>query len=76
VRAANTGISGFIDPVGRVMATTPLFKDAVVTQAVSFGRDISFYTRWGDLFAQVCLGGILLVIVWQLTGRFRKKQDG
>ncbi len=76
VRAANTGISGFIDPVGRVTATTPLFKDAVVTQAVSFGSNISFYTRWGDLFAQVCLGGILLVIVWQLTGRFRKKQDG
>lgn len=73
-RAANTGISGFIDPVGRVTASTPLFEDAVVTQKVFFGRDISFYTHWGDLFAQVCLGGILLIIALQLKGRLKNSQ--
>ncbi len=72
VRAANTGISGFIDPVGRITASTTLFENAVVTQKVFFGRDISFYTSWGDLFAQLCLGGILFIIAWQLAYRFRE----
>ncbi len=72
VRAANTGISGFIDPIGRVTASTSLFEDAVVTQKVLFCRDISFYTRRGDLFAQVCLGWVFFIIAWQSTGRFKK----
>lgn len=72
VRAANTGISGFIDPVGRIAAGTSLFEDAVVTHNVFLGRDISFYTRWGDLFAQACLGGIFFIIVRQFAGRFGK----
>jgi len=72
VRAANTGISGFIDPIGRVTASTPLFEDAAVTQKVLFGRDISFYTRRGDLFAQVCLGWVFFISAWQSVGRFKK----
>ncbi len=72
VRAANTGISGFVDPVGRVTTSTSLFEDTVVTQKVFLGQDISFYTSRGDLFAQICLGGILLIIAWQLACRFKK----
>ena len=33
-RAANTGISGFIDPVGRVLDATPLMEEAAVTRAL------------------------------------------
>ncbi|MBW1841967.1 MAG: apolipoprotein N-acyltransferase, partial [Deltaproteobacteria bacterium] len=55
VRSANTGISGFIDPVGRVIAATPLFTDAVLTRTVPILNEKSFYTRHGDLFAMVCL---------------------
>ena len=31
-RAANTGISGFVDPYGRIMQKTALFEPAVVVQ--------------------------------------------
>jgi len=55
VRSANTGISGFIDPAGRVIAATPLFTDAVLTRTVPIMNQKSFYTRHGDLFAMVCL---------------------
>jgi apolipoprotein N-acyltransferase len=47
-RAANTGISGFIDANGRILEATDLFKDAVTTQTVALLKLQSFYTRWGD----------------------------
>ena len=66
VRCANTGISGFIDPVGRVVARTDLFEDAVVDQSASILSRISVYTRIGDVLAWACL-----VVTAGLLGRSR-----
>jgi len=55
IRSANTGISGFIDPVGRIIEKTALFKEAVITRSVPLIRMISFYTCFGDLFAIFCM---------------------
>ncbi len=60
VRAANTGISGFIDPVGRIIAETNIFEDAVMTHSVPVIHRTTFYTRWGDLFAMICLAVTVL----------------
>ncbi len=54
IRSANTGISGFIDPAGRIMATTPLFEEAVITRSLPALKMKSFYTRYGDVFALTC----------------------
>ena len=56
VRAANTGISGVIDPYGRVLARTTLFEDAVVTADVQLIDHVTIYSRVGDLAAWMCLG--------------------
>ncbi|MBU4010487.1 MAG: apolipoprotein N-acyltransferase [Proteobacteria bacterium] len=55
VRAANTGISGFIDPAGRIIESTNLFEDVAITRKVPILTGITFYTRFGDLFAFACL---------------------
>ncbi len=55
VRSANTGISGFIDPTGKILASTPLFTDATLTRDVPLLQTSTIYTRIGDLFAWVCL---------------------
>jgi apolipoprotein N-acyltransferase len=34
VRAANTGISGVVDPYGRVLQASPLFEEAALTAVV------------------------------------------
>ena len=60
IRAANTGISGFIDPCGKVMAATPLFEDATITRSVPVIEETTFYSRFGDLFAMACLGITLI----------------
>jgi apolipoprotein N-acyltransferase len=47
-RSANTGISGFIDAGGRIVAPTPLMQDATVTTELALLEIPAFYTRWGD----------------------------
>ena len=62
-RAANTGISGFIDPAGRILSATPLLEEAVVVRTLPMISAKTFYTRFGDLFALACLAGSLFVII-------------
>jgi apolipoprotein N-acyltransferase len=54
-RAANTGITAFIDPVGRVLDETPLFEEAIRTRSLPALDQETFYVRHGDLFAIVCV---------------------
>jgi apolipoprotein N-acyltransferase len=49
VRAANTGISGYIDPLGRVQGRTPIFTAATSTYLVDSTEAISPYVRFGDV---------------------------
>ena len=70
IRSANTGISGFIDPVGRVTGRTSLFVDAVLTRTVPVLTNETIYTLAGDWFAAACLG-ITLIIKGMET--FRRK---
>ncbi|MFZ0131895.1 MAG: apolipoprotein N-acyltransferase [Desulfobacterales bacterium] len=76
VRSANTGISGFVDPVGRIVFKTALFTDAAEVRPVPLISKLSVYTRIGDAFAAVCLavavlllGGLL--VSWLRAGKRR-----
>jgi apolipoprotein N-acyltransferase len=71
IRAANTGISGFIDPVGRVTDSTQLFTEAALTKNVAFLTTITFYTRYGELFARLCLAITFFAIFIKVL-RFKK----
>jgi apolipoprotein N-acyltransferase len=61
VRAANTGISGVVDPRGRVVARTELFERTVLVRDVPEATLDTFYVRHGDLFAWSCLAAALAV---------------
>jgi apolipoprotein N-acyltransferase len=54
LRAANTGISGIVDPQGRVLVKTPLMEERILQGEVSPRRAKSFYTRYGDVFLILC----------------------
>jgi apolipoprotein N-acyltransferase len=54
-RAANTGISGFIDAKGRILETTDIFTEAYLTRSLSPSTKKTFYTRYGDIFSWLCL---------------------
>ncbi len=73
IRAANTGISAFIDPTGRIIAPTPLFVEAVAVRCAPVIREKTFYTRHGDLFAQICLALSLIVVIFQISLKFKNR---
>jgi len=53
VRAANTGVSGIIDPYGRVLIRTQLFETVAVVGEARFVQERTVYARIGDLVALV-----------------------
>jgi len=57
VRCANTGMTCAVDPYGRVDRTLPprIAGFQIVTPAPWTDGPLTFYTRFGDLFAQTCL---------------------
>jgi len=67
-RAANTGISGIVDPYGRVVVQTPIFEQTVVTGEVRYLDGRTLYARTGDAFAYACL--LVTLLAWW-TGRPR-----
>jgi apolipoprotein N-acyltransferase len=66
-RSANTGISGFIDPAGRILGSTPLSEEAVMTRLLPLLNQKSIYTRFGDVFAWACLALVLSVILFKIV---------
>ncbi|MCI0446815.1 apolipoprotein N-acyltransferase [bacterium] len=55
VRVANTGISGIIDPYGRILEETDTFVPAVVSGKVYPITEQTFYTRHGDWLVYVSM---------------------
>ena len=62
VRAANTGISGIVDPYGRVLARTELLRPAALVGDARFLRASTFYGRHGDWLAYTATVVTLIVM--------------
>ena len=63
IRAANTGISGFIDSCGRILAKTDLFTRTYLVSSVNTDRTLSPYTKYGDIFSYLNIIGTLLLLI-------------
>jgi len=64
VRAANTGFSGFIDPLGRMQVVSPLFEPWAESAEVVLMEEETWFVRWGYLFSPFCLGVTILLLAW------------
>lgn len=69
LRAATTGISGVIDPYGRVVTRSSLMTADVLTATVQPESGYSLYTRWGDAWSWVCLTLTLMSIILSFLKR-------
>lgn len=76
VRSANTGISGFIDPTGRVVSKTALFEDVVIGEDVPLMSEQTPYVRFGDMFAVACIITAMIVMLWVKQIKSIKKNSG
>jgi len=59
IRAANSGISAVIDPVGRIIASLPLGQDGLLDSALPKPARITIYARTGDLIFIIAVAAIL-----------------
>jgi apolipoprotein N-acyltransferase len=63
-RAANTGISGIVDPYGRVVAQSAIFEQVGLVEEARFLTGRTVYTTIGDLVAYVSMAIIVLAFIF------------
>jgi apolipoprotein N-acyltransferase len=82
VRAANTGVTCFVNELGRVTQilqddTGNTFTEGVLTGDINIPIDgeLTFYVRHGDLFARCAAGATLLSLLFFLGRSFVARRD-
>ena len=70
-RAANTGLSAFVDAQGRILWQSGLFVPAAQAVDLPWLPGGSLYTQYGDVFAWACtvLTGLALIFARRRRGR-------
>ncbi len=77
VRAANTGLSCFIDKNGRIFTRVKVGDEDISvrgykTATIRISNERSFYTKFGDIFIFIC--GALLISSGGMVWRKRKRE--
>ncbi len=72
-RVANTGISGFVDPLGRYHGWTALDTEAVLVHDVPVIPGRSIYGRIGDVVAWLAIAGLLAGVVTAMRSDRRRE---
>jgi apolipoprotein N-acyltransferase len=72
-RAANTGISGFIDPKGKILKWGEIFTEEVMSGTIRLSKKKTFYTLYGDIFAWICSAFSLLLLGYVFVQKRSKK---
>jgi len=70
-RAANTGVSAFIQPNGRIVKQSELFTRSLIPYELRLGRVKTFYSHYGDLFAILVLLGTITWFMLSVTVKRR-----
>ena len=73
VRSANGGISGLIDPTGRIHHESKLYSAATIHGAIVSRDGLTYYARHGDIFAMFCVAGTAILI---LIALFSQRKTG
>jgi apolipoprotein N-acyltransferase len=71
-RAANTGITGFIDPKGRILKQGRIFAEEAMNGTIRISNRKTFYTLYGDVFAWVCTAFSLLLFAHAFFQKSKK----
>jgi len=67
-RAANTGVSSLVNPLGKVEVASEIYQPAALSAEIRLGPAwTTFYTLAGDVFAYLCTLAVLggLIIGWR-----------
>jgi apolipoprotein N-acyltransferase len=73
LRATNNGITGVIDPYGRVIGRLPRHRSAVLIGRFDYLAGRTFYKAYGDVFAWLCVA--IAVLIAGVQVRVGRKQS-
>jgi apolipoprotein N-acyltransferase len=76
VRSANTGISGIVDPYGRVVIRTNLFETVAVVGEARFVQARTVYATIGDLAVYLSAAVVVLAVARGFVEGRRRNADG
>jgi apolipoprotein N-acyltransferase len=65
VRAANTGVSAVVDPVGRIVRALPLGAEGVLDSQLPRALAPTFYARFGDAPIGLLVLAAFSVVLWR-----------
>ena len=65
VRAANTGISGFVDPTGNIIDKTDIFVPGAITAQLPVLEGETVFVRSGYLFGAACLALLPVLLLFR-----------
>jgi apolipoprotein N-acyltransferase len=69
LRDTNNGITAVIDPQGRVTFSAPRHTVTSLVARYGYRSDLTFYTRFGDVFAYFCCAVVLVALVAAMRRR-------
>ncbi len=75
LRDTNNGVTTAIDPQGRVTLSAPRHTITSLVARYGYQTDLTFYTRYGDVFAYLCCAVCLLALILGALPR-RRPPDG
>ena len=74
VRDTNSGVTAAIDPLGRVTESIPRHRLDSLAADYGYRTRLTFYTRYGDVWAWVCEILSVAALAWAVRELRRKRQ--
>jgi len=74
LRSATTGISGIIDPYGRILKRSKLNEQLYLTEHITAIQRTTIYTRWGNWFSYLSLTISSLFFILAVSIKIHRKK--
>lgn len=73
-RVANTGVSGFITPMGTSLRKLPQYERIGASETLPLINEITIFSKYGDWLAVICSLVSITILVFGFTGKFFGKK--
>lgn len=74
-RAANTGVSAFINQRGDILQSSAYESPAVIKETITLNQAPTFYMRWGDMIGRLSLFAAAIFILNTLVRSIVRKEE-
>ncbi len=72
-RSANTGISSLINEKGEYIKSLKYGSKGVILGEIPLIKSLTFYTKYGDLIARICILTLILYFLIAFSGRYKNQ---